>query len=148
MAKVGAELLIETLQRLKDGLLEAQPQDNAKASAAPLLKKEMGKVSWEEDAEVIYNRWRGLYPWPGMTSYYGNTRWKLVSIKPGCEEGRSGVPGEILGLSAQGLEVATGKGYLLIDQLQAEGKRKMTPLEYATGHQIKIGTVLRQFKEE
>ncbi len=143
LADVGAELLIETLQRLKEGSLKALPQNDAEASAAPLLKKEAGKVSWEEDAEVIYNRWRGLFPWPGLTTYYGNTRWKIISVKPGTGESPSGVPGEILDLSKQGLEVATGKGSLVIDCLQVDGKRKMTPREYAAGHPITIGAVLR-----
>ncbi len=142
LAEVGAALLIETVQKLKEGLLKAQCQNDAEASAAPLLKKEMGKFSWQADAGVIYNLWRGLYPWPGLTTYYGTTRWKLVSMKPGQKAGLQDKPGEILGLSEQGLEVATGQGTLWITYLQAEGKRKMTPLEYAAGHEIKIGTVL------
>lgn len=142
LADVGAALLIETLQKLKEGSLQAQPQNNAEASSAPLLKKEAGYVSWQDDAEKIYNLWRGLFPWPGLTTYYGKTRWKLVTLKPGPLGGRKGMPGEILSLSKQGLEVATGKGTLMIDCLQAEGKRKMTPLEYAAGHSITTGAVL------
>lgn len=143
LAQIGAELLIETLSKLKEGKVTPIPQDSAKAILAPLLKKEDGEIRWEETPQSIFNRWRGLTPWPGTTTYYEGERWKLISIQIGKGEGRRGSPGEIVGLSEKGLEVAAGMGYIIIDRLQPEGGRVMTPREYAAGHPIRTGSVLK-----
>lgn len=144
LAESGALLLLETISELKAGRLAAHPQDDAKATLAPLLKKEAGWVRWGDSASAIYNRWRGLYSWPGATTYYKNARWKITAMAIGDEKGQRGAPGELLALSKKGLEVAAKEGYILIKYLQPVGKREMTPLEYAAGHDIKMGETLQQ----
>ncbi len=148
LAELGASLLLETVRALKAGQLKSELQDNAKATLAPLLKKSEGFVTWEASSQSIYNRWRGLFPWPGLTTYYQNKRWKVCAMKVGHEKGKTAAPGTLLALSNQGLEVATDDGYILIQGLQAEGKREMTPIEYAAGHRIELGCILRQSKDE
>lgn len=145
LANAGAELLIKTLKQLKTGELKAIPQNDAEKSMAPLIKKEDGLVVWQMTAQEIFNRWRGLYPWPGLTTYYKNTRWKMTAITLGAAKGRLGVPGEIIGLSSEGLEISAGEGYVRLKTLQADGKRIMSPKAYAAGHPIAIGTILRGF---
>lgn len=142
LADLGAALLLETVASLKDGVLKAIPQDGSMATMAPLLKKEDGLIRWEESAQAVYNRWRGLTPWPGTMTFFGRERWKIPSLQVGEPEGRWGMPGEVLKLSEKGLEVAAGRGYILIKGLQPEGKRKMTPHEYAVGHRIEKGSFL------
>jgi len=144
LAAAGADLLIATLKQLKEGTLKALPQNDAEASMAPLIKKEDGFVRWQMTATEIFNRWRGLSPWPGLTTHYKKTRWKMTDIALGAAEGYFGAPGEIRGLSSKGLEIAAGEGYILLKILQAEGKREMTPKAYAAGHPIEIGTILTQ----
>lgn len=144
LAEVGASLLLETLSALKAGTVFPQAQDSTKATLAPLLKKEDGLVCWEVPAPVIYNRWRGLFPWPGSTVFYQNERWKITALRIGEKPHRTGLPGEILGLSEKGLEIAAGEGYIVIKGLRPEGKKAMTPLEYAVGHRIETGAVLQQ----
>lgn len=141
LAQVGAELLVETLSRLKEGTLVPAPQDGAEATLAPLLKKEDGFLRWEEGADTIFNRWRGMFPWPGTTAFYQGERWKIVSLRVGSAEGRFGRPGEVLKLSDKGLEVAAGMGYILIERLQPEGGRSMTPRQYGAGRPIHVGSV-------
>ncbi len=143
LAEMGASLLLETLAELKKGRLVPEPQNDAQATLAPLLKKEAGLMQWEKSAKEIYNRWRGLSPWPGLTTFYKNERWKVTALKLGCEAEKAGYPGEILRLSETGLEVATGEGSILITGLKPEGKRNMTPLEYAAGHKIDTGAFLQ-----
>ncbi len=143
LAEAGAELLLETLKQLKEGKLKAIPQNDAEASMAPLIKKEDGFVQWQMTASDIFNRWRGLFPWPGLTAFYQNTRWKMTAIALGAAQGHFGVPGEILRFSREGLEISAGEGYILLKTLQAEGKRAMTPKAYAAGHAIEIGTILQ-----
>lgn len=143
LAEAGAELLIKTLKQLKAGKLKALPQNDAETSMAPLIKKEDGLVVWQMTALEIFNRWRGLYPWPGLTTYYKNTRWKMTAITLGAAKGRFGVPGEILRFSSEGLEISAGEGYVLLKTLQVDGKRIMSPKAYAAGHSIAIGTILQ-----
>lgn len=142
LAKIGAAVLIETLSLLKEGKLTPVQQDHSQATLAPLLKKEDGLIRWEESAEAIFNRSRGVDPWPRTTTFYQEKRWKVTRLQIGSLEGKWGQPGEILRLSEKGLEVAAGMGYILINELQPEGGRRMTVREYAAGHPIQERTVL------
>ncbi len=142
LAKMGADLLLETLLRLKEGTLTPEEQDAKEASIVPLLKKEDGLIRWHDDARAIFNRWRGVIPWPGTTTSYQGKRWKVPSLQVGGVEEMRGRPGEIIGLSEKGLEVASGRGYILIEKLQMEGGRPMTPIEYVKGHSIQKGSIL------
>ncbi|MCG3116664.1 MAG: methionyl-tRNA formyltransferase [Candidatus Manganitrophus sp. SA1] len=144
LAKIGASVLIETLSILKEGKLSPITQDHSQATLAPLLKKEDGLIRWEENAEAISHRARGVDPWPGMTTFYQGKRWKITKLQIGSREGEWGQPGEIIRLSEKGLEVAAGMGYILINELQPEGGRRMTAQEYAAGHPIQERTVLHQ----
>jgi len=142
LAELGARLLLETMALLKVGRLVPVPQENSLATLAPLIKKEDGEIDWKCDARVIFNRWRGLFPWPGLTTFYEKERWKLCALEVGAEKGCLGKPGEILRLSDRGLEVATGDGYIIITSLQPAGKREMRLSEYVAGHRIEVGAVL------
>jgi len=70
LAQAGAGLLVETLTGLESGAIRPEPQDSAQASLAPILKKEDGLIDWNMPARVIFNRSRGLLPWPGAYSYF------------------------------------------------------------------------------
>ncbi|MFY9268345.1 MAG: methionyl-tRNA formyltransferase [Candidatus Manganitrophaceae bacterium] len=142
MAEVGASLLEETLSFLKAGKLNPMPQDHSKATLAPLLKKEDGYIRWEEGAEAIVNRDRGVTPWPGTTTFYEGKRWKINALRIGSRDGKWGAPGEIVRLSERGLEVAAGIGYILINEMQPEGGRRMSVQAYAAGHPIQERSVL------
>ncbi len=142
LAQLGAELLLETLALLKVDQLVLIPQDDHEATLAPPIKKGDGAVNWQSSAHEIYNHWRGLFPWPGLTTFFRTERWKLTAMRVGTEKGHQGKPGEILHLSEHGLEVAAGDGYIIITCLQPAGKREMRPVEYAAGHRIEAGAVL------
>ena len=142
LARLGADLLTQTLSQLKEGGLTPIPQDPPEATLAPLLKKEDGGIRWGESASSIYNRWRGTIPWPGSATHYEGARWKVPSLRIGSEEGKRGAPGEVLEISEKGLEVAAGMGYIIVERLQPEGGRVMTPKEYAAGRPIRKGSVL------
>lgn len=144
LAQAGAELLIKTLSEVKEGRLTPISQDPAQATLAPLLEKEDGEIRWQEGAVSIFNRWRGVTPWPGSATDHEGERWKIVSFQIGNPEGRFGAPGKIIRLSEKGLEVAAGMGYMIVERLQPEGGRIMTPKEYAAGHPIRKGSVLKE----
>lgn len=148
LSALGASLLSTTLSRLEEGTLSAMPQNSAEVTLAPPLAKEDGEIRWVESATAIFNRWRGCVPWPGTTTFYNGTRWKVPTLSIGSATGTAGVPGDVLCLGDCGLEVATGAGYIVLHSIQPEGKRPMTAREYAAGHPVRPGARLGRLTQE
>jgi methionyl-tRNA formyltransferase len=134
LAVAGAGLLVETLDALSGGSARPVPQDERRATLAPILKKEDGRIDWRCSAHQIHNRIRGFQPWPGAyTSFRGQSlhlwRSRLVprswNLAPGalvCEDGVFAVGGD--GASLELLEV------------QLEGRKKMPAAVFARGHRL------------
>jgi methionyl-tRNA formyltransferase len=135
LAEIGGELAVETIEGLKEKSLQPIPQDEKGASYAPLLKKADGLIQWEEAADQIRNRIRGLVPWPVAFTWWRRKRMKLFRGRTG--DG-TGAPGEVTSTD-KGLEVACGKDSLFIEQLQLEGGRRMGWEEFVRGHQLTLG---------
>ncbi len=138
LSHVGAELLVETLEALERGALTPRPQDDSAATYAPMLKKEMGLIDWSRDAEEIRNLVRGLRPWPGAYTQWGEKTLKVIRAVVAQGEGR---PGEVIEASTS-LVVAAGRGALRIEELQLEGSKRMGAADFLRGHRIETGTVL------
>ncbi|HTD95794.1 MAG TPA: methionyl-tRNA formyltransferase [Edaphobacter sp.] len=138
LAAVGAELMVETLCGLADGSIYAQAQDHSLASLAPILKREDGWIDFSRTAKEVYDRWRGFQPWPGAhTMLRGKKlivhRMCLVAGVVGAEEGMLVVQGD-------SLRVGCGGGSVVgLEEVQMEGKRRMTAAEFLHGHQVKSG---------
>jgi methionyl-tRNA formyltransferase len=95
LAEAGAPLIAETLKKLDQGEITATPQDNSQATLAPPLKKEDGRIDWFLPAPKIYDRIRGLQPWPGaFTTFRGATC--RIWGKPLEPLAAGGMPGIIL----------------------------------------------------
>ena len=138
----GAALLLETLTELAAGTTTWTPQDERQATHAPKLTKADGRIDWRTDAVAIDRRVRALNPWPGTSTQWRGAPLKICSASFQDAPGLRGRPGEILSASADGLLVATGKGQLKIDELQAAGKRRMSVRKFLAGHPMKIGECL------
>jgi methionyl-tRNA formyltransferase len=141
LSTLGAKLLLETISQLKKGTLNSTPQDHSKASYAPALKKEDGKIEWAMKAQTIHNQIRGTVPWPGATTNLDNKLLKIFNSRV-IEEENQDPPGKISQLSSEGIKVATGKGYLLLTEVQLQGRKRMKATEFMRGHPIPIGTML------
>ena len=141
LSTLGAKLLLETIHLLKRGELSSLPQDHSKASYAPPLKKEDGKIDWQRSAQDIQNRIRGTLPWPGAFTKVGN---KLLKIfKSGMGEGTpQDPPGTVTNVSTSGITVATGNGHLLITEVQLQDRKRMAVAEFMKGNPIPAGTQL------
>jgi methionyl-tRNA formyltransferase len=138
LAVSGAALLGEALdQRAANGWTRIV-QDHARATHAPILKKEDGRIPWSKSACEIHNQVRGMNPWPGCFTFF---RGKLLKIyQTGVLEKNAGAaPGEITAVTDQGIEVATGSKVLLIQELQLEGKKRMPAGDFIKGQGIKAG---------
>ncbi|MDP2681405.1 MAG: methionyl-tRNA formyltransferase [Deltaproteobacteria bacterium] len=136
---IGADLLIKTIKDIKSETIRPIPQDDSQATYAPMLKKEDGRIDWTMKAEEIKNLIRGLNPWPGAY-----TRWDGKQIKIFKAEVEAGVkeePGTVINISTEGIFAATGKGILLIKELQPENKNRMTASEFIKGYRIVKGQI-------
>jgi methionyl-tRNA formyltransferase len=138
LAAVGGELLVETIAGLKEGTLQPIPQDENRASYAPLLKKADGLIQWGGEAGQIRNQIRGMVPWPVAHTLWGG---RLMKIYKGKIGNGQGAPGEIIALT-RGIEVACGTGSLIIDELQLEGGKRIGWEEFARGHRLTPGELL------
>lgn len=132
-SKLGGALLVETISLLEEGKLSPKPQDHSKASLAPLLSKEQGKILWHtEDAQTIHNKVRGLYPWPSAYTSWNNKRVKILKSQLSAQQ--QGKPGDFWREGDQ-LYVCCKSGALEVLELQPEGKRAMLPKEFLNGMQ-------------
>lgn len=138
LAQAGAPLIVETLRRFASGAIAPEPQDNSQATFAPPLKKEEGRIDWALDAQKIYNRIRGLQPWPGaFTSFRGKNC--QIWARPAGQLSQATARGT-LSVSGGDLLVACGAGTTLrIDLVQLEGRKQVTAREFANGARLAPG---------
>ena len=179
LAQLGAELLVQTIPDYVAGKIQPVPQPAEGASHAAKIKKEDGRIDWNQPAQTIWNRLRAFTPWPGAFTFWlgvppsgGNTIrteeppkggtpsaprpmllkiWKVEVIEksggaacradPGFAEARASErrPGEILSADKTGIVVGCGQNALRILELQREGGRRMSAVEFLAGHPMKVG---------
>ena len=139
LAVLGGEVLLDTLDALAAGTLAPEKQDEALSTYASQLSKAEGEIDWNNTNEQIYNKIRGLNPWPKAFSFMGGKRFVIdfVYKTPQC-----GKAGEILCADENGLVVACGEGSVLIKEIKIEGKKKMSVGDFLRGHKIEKGTLL------
>jgi methionyl-tRNA formyltransferase len=130
LSQTASEALIESLALLAAGSAPRMPQDNARATYAPKLKREHGQIDWSESAEAIERKIRAYNPWPGAFMKLDRQNLKIFSASV---VDLNGQPGEVL-RSDKDLIVATGKGALSLIEVQLEGKRRMSAAEFLRGH--------------
>lgn len=135
MAKAGADLLLETLAQIEAGTLRAEPQDNAQATLAPILKKEDGAVDWNWSAQKIVDRARGFLPWPGAYTHFRGQLFHIWKARV-AEESVEGAPGRLQPLKRR-LLVASGEGTALeLLEVQVEGRKRMPAEAFVNGHRL------------
>ena len=141
LALSGTQLLSETLEKMKNGEIHPKPQDHSKATYAPMLKKEDGRIDWTKGAEEIDRQVRAFHPWPGA---YTEWQGQILKIYKGdVREGKvAGKAGTVLWVGTDLIEIETGKGSYLLKEVQLEGKRRMSTRDFLSGHPISVGTVL------
>ncbi|MBI4459534.1 MAG: methionyl-tRNA formyltransferase, partial [Acidobacteria bacterium] len=144
LSLAGADLMIETLRRLEQGSVTPQPQDNSRASRAPLLKKEHGLIDWNLSAKEIFNRVRGFLPWPGAYSGFRGKKLQIWWAKPqGNSLPASLLPAQFV-VHKDELSVVCGGGTTLqLLEVQLEGRRRMTTADFLHGFRPQTGEPLR-----
>jgi methionyl-tRNA formyltransferase len=131
MAKIGAELMVETLRGLQAGKIHPRPQDHAKATQAPILRKEDGRIDFHLTAQEILNRMRGFQPWPGA---YAGFREKNLQVWAAQPTERRLAASE-LAVEDDRLIVGCGSNTALeVLEVQIEGKRRMPASDFIRGY--------------
>ena len=144
LASMGAELLIDTLNRIETGNAAYTKQDEKEVTFAPKLKKGNGLIPWSQETQRIHNLIRGVTPSPGAYTYYRpkytEEKKRLIILKTLIHEASniktSLNPGTVVEIAPCGIHVATLDGFLCITRLQPEGKRAMDAQEYIRGHKM------------
>lgn len=132
----GSELLIRTLEDIeRAGKTEGEPQDDSQSSYAHMMDKSLGKIDWNKSANEINNLIRGTQPCPGSFFDYDG---KTVKVRKARVENKevNDEPGMIVEITDNGIEIATGSGIIILEEIQFEGKRWMTVEEYLRGNTI------------
>jgi len=136
LAHLGAALLGEALEALREGTLREVPQDGSRATYAPLLKKEHGRIDWSRPAREVRNLVRAMDPWPSAYTSFGGKRLKVLAADTA---GGGGEPGEVLHVGKDGIVVACGDGAVRLLSIQPEGGKAMAAWAFAQGHRLRKG---------
>ena len=142
LSSMAPGLLMKTLEGLANGLITERAQDNSRATFAPKLTKEQGLIHWSWPAERVYGLIRGLDPWPGAFTYHNEKMLKLFGCSLAGDRQAVSVPGQIKDLTEQGFEIETGQGSIIIEEIQASGKKRLPVKEFQRGSTLSVGSIL------
>jgi methionyl-tRNA formyltransferase len=145
LARLGAELLSDTLPDWLAGKIQPQPQDEALATYAPKIDKEQGRIDWTQPADKVVRKVRAFYPWPGAFTYWRDEPLKVLRATAdmayrSAEESRL-LPGSV-GDWSGGPAVVAGEGLVHLYEVQAAGKRPMAADAFARGARDFVGARL------
>ncbi len=145
LANWGAQLLIKTVPKWIKGQIKPQPQSKSRVSYARILKKEDGKINWKKKAEEIERQVRAFDPWPSAFCKANNKILKIwkTSVLKQTKNGPFGPPGKVYLAPNDRIAVQCRKDYLIIEELQFEGKKRMKTEDFLKGNIDFIGTILK-----
>ncbi len=139
LAAMGAELVIETLDALEHDLIAPIPQDHEKATLAPILTKEDGRISWGRTASMIYYRFRGFQPWPGAYTSFRGKQLSIHGMRP-LPSGETVLGEGEIAVECDRLIIGCGESSSLeVLELQLEGKKRMSARDFINGYQLQKG---------
>lgn len=147
LARLGAELLLETLAPWLDGGIEARPQDDAQATYTRPISKEDAVIDWALPAIEIWHRVRAYNPRPGARTWWEGDQLNVLRGRALAEWQGQGGPGRVV-QTTSGVAVVTGEGALLLEEIQLAGKRTMGVEDFARGQRQFIGSELGQQPKE
>ena len=140
LAHLGADLLIDTLLDWIEQNITLEPQDDTLATLAPRVEKKDGLIDWQQSAIEIDRHVRAFYPWPGTFGYWHDKLIKIISVSPVHDWQGDMSVGQVFKLGKK-IAVATGKGTMILNQIQPAGKRAMPATDFARGSTDFVGGV-------
>ncbi len=142
LVDLGAGLLIKTLPDWISGKIKARPQNHSEATFTKIIKKEDGKIDWNKSAEEIERQVRAYNEWPTAYSYWDEKLFKILEASTESENTNNKV-GQTFLDEDKNLTVQTGKGLLILNQIQLEGKKPIMAKDFLNGHPEFVGSVLK-----
>src|SRR6266542_2926253 len=133
VGELAAEVVRDGLPRVLAGELVAVPQDATRATFAPVLKKEDGRIVWTKSAVEVHNHVRGMTPWPGAFSYLGGKLIKILETRRSTLAPGQAPPGTLVAADPATTLVACGKGALEIVRAQVEGRKPLAARDLVVG---------------
>ena len=141
LAAAGGPLLLDVLSKLENGTAVRTPQNDADSCYAKMLTKDLGKIDWTKDAASIERLIRGLNSWPSAYTTFHDKTLKIWDAD--VEAGNSNEqPGTVTKVTADAVYVQTGDGVLKLNEVQMQGKKRMSVKAFLLGHKVETGTVL------
>jgi methionyl-tRNA formyltransferase len=143
LARVGADLLVETLPRWSDGEVRPEPQDEGLATYSRMISKRDGEIDWQAPADRIGRQVRAFDPWPGTYSRWRGKILRVLGTGPVLVES-SARPGEVVRSEDRGggVAIGTGEGALGLERVQLEGRKVVDVGSFILGHGDFVGSVL------
>lgn len=146
LSQLGASLLGQTLPDWLAGRIIPHPQDETQVTWAPPLKKEQGRIRWEQPAEFIARQVRAFHPWPGTFTEWRGVPLKILKVRaipalPGVTDPSAHPPGTVVA-TPEGVCVITGAGMVQLLEVQLAGRRPITATEFARGARGFVGSQL------
>jgi len=138
LAPIGAELMVETLRRLEANTITPQKQNNAEATLAPLLTRDDGRIDFTQPAQTIYNRFRGFQPWPGAFATLRGKKLILHAMHL-AENLSNHLPGALFLCNGYLTASCGNHTAIVLDELQLEGKKRISAEEFLRGFKIEEG---------
>lgn len=140
LAPLGAALVVDTVDGLRDGAITPRPQDPAAVTFTRLLEKSDGHIQWTQTAQQIINQIRALQPWPSAYTQWDGKRLKIfrAEIPDDRSVPENAQAGDIIAVT-RSIHVATGDGRVCVTDVQLEGKKRMTSDDFVRGYPIKMG---------
>ena len=155
LAKAGGKLCVRTLEGLERGEITPIPQNEAEATHVGMIKKSMGEMDFSRSAIELERLVRGLNPWPSAFTHIGTKTLKIwrSAAEQKLPEGAGDaadcmrehpVPGMICHIDSAGIWVLTGDGFLILQEVQLEGKKRMSAADFLRGHDLPVGIVFKK----
>jgi methionyl-tRNA formyltransferase len=142
LSEIGAELMAQTLDGLREGRISPHKQDEQHASFAPILKKEDGLIDFRRKATDVWNRMRGFQPWPGVYTAFREKKLTLLAARPSQDDSLRLVEGEIAVNSGRLLVGFAGNTHLELLEIQPEGRKRMPAKDFLNGYRPQAGEKL------
>lgn len=133
MMEAGAALLLRSVQALENGTARPQPQQDTAATHAPKLFTETCRIDFTQSTATVHNFIRGLSPYPGAWTMYGDKVLKILRTTKDLITPASTTPGQFIQEGVKSLRISTADGYVQVLELQLEGKRRMSVVDFLNG---------------
>ena len=133
LSQLGADAIVEALARLDQ--LTPEAQNDAQATYAAKLRKEEGRLDWQQPATVLKRKIHAFNPWPTAFTSWQDKPLKLLTATA-LPDATTAAPGTVIAVQSDGIDVATGEGTLRVHTLQPAGKRAMAATDFAHGHAL------------